>query len=45
MDELKQITISEDKKKKAWNKPKCISGKDFGYFGMVSTSGPYSTPS
>jgi len=40
-----QISLLEIKKKKDWNKPKCVSGKDFGYFGMVSSTGPYSTPS
>jgi hypothetical protein len=45
MNEIKQINNSDDKKKKVWNKPKCVSGKDFGYFGMVSSTGPYSTPS
>jgi hypothetical protein len=45
MDELKQITNSDNIKKKVWNKPKCLSGKDFGYFGMGQVSGPSSTPS
>jgi hypothetical protein len=45
MDKVKQITPSENKNKKTWNKPKCISGKDFGYFGMNSVTGPYTTPS
>jgi len=45
MEEVKDTVNTEDKKKKTWNKPKCISGKDFDYFGMVAATGPYSTPS
>lgn len=45
MCEIGNTNILFDQDKKAWNKPKCFSGKDFGYFGLIQQNGPYDTPS
>ena len=33
--------------KKTWSKPKLVSGKEIGFFGLgrIQTTGPYGTPS
>jgi hypothetical protein len=45
MDEVKPNAHPDTQKKKIWKKPKCISGKDIGFFGMISSStGPSGSP-
>jgi hypothetical protein len=48
MDEIRRIAPPEKKQKKAWSKPKCISGKEFEFWGFSvanTSTGPNYTPS
>jgi len=42
MNQSKEISVLVTANKKTWTKPKCISGKDFNYFGMPMVTGPTS---
>jgi hypothetical protein len=46
MKEIQSISNLKIEKKKAWNKPVLVSGKEFGFFGMpMAYTGPGSSKS